>query len=96
MFCRGGFQRKFVDKDIHDEQFHYGSNEEVLLDREESSNDNDLGTQIIQGIPNLELEDKKQEAFVDDKTTHYEAINPLDMSLTKRKRLISIFQHFII
>ena len=66
----------------------------MVTDSAENDNDSDIDTQREQIIYNLELEDKSKEAFLHDKTTHFEAIKPKAMFLTKIRHLISIFQHF--
>ena len=56
-------EASFQDQDSHDEQFDCWSDIEMVEDSEESENDSDLDSQIVQIITNLEMEDEKQKHF---------------------------------
>ena len=74
----------FQDQDSHDEQFYCGSDIEMVEDSEESENDSDLDSQIVQIITNLQLEDEEQKGY------QQEAIALLGMFVATNKSIISL------
>ena len=74
----------FQDQDSHDEQFDCGSYVGMVEDSEESENDSDLDSQIVQILIHQELEDEEQNSF------QQEAIASTGMFVAKNKSIISL------